>query len=165
MGQKAMDPKSAAHYRFQAPGGGAARNRNAGGTPARAINDLTDRPDLMTPDMPLPQADTRFMIVAQARSGSTLLREALNAEPDIVCHGETFSRVWIDRIVPRPGEEAPTPDEIRAMLPGRDTDPLQFMAERVMPFPGKVTGFKIIYDDFIDPVSYTHLTLPTKRIV
>ena len=112
----------------------------------------------MTPDMPLPQADTRFMIVAQARSGSTLLREALNAEPDIVCHGEAFSRVWIDRMVPRPDQDVLTADQIRAMLPCRDADPLQFMAERVMPFPGMVTGFKIIYDDFIDPRFQDKLT-------
>ena len=96
------------------------------------------------------QTPVRFMIVAQARSGSTLLREALNDESDITCHGDVFSRVWIDRLVPRPNTRRPTPDQIRAQLPARDADPLRFMAEYVMPFTGAAVGFKIIYDDFVD---------------
>lgn len=122
------------------------------------MNDLTDQHAAATPDLPLPQAETRFMIVAQARSGSTVLREALNAEPDIICHGEAFSRVWIDRLVPRPGSAALDGTQIRALLPGRDADPLRFMADYVMPFPGMVTGFKIIYDDLIDPRFLDKLT-------
>lgn len=92
----------------------------------------------------------RFMIVAQARSGSTLLRELLNGQHDITCHGEVFSRVWIDRLVPHPGSPRPTPDQIRAHLPARDADPLHFMTEYVMSFASAAVGFKIIYDDFID---------------
>ena len=101
---------------------------------------------------------TRFMIVAQARSGSTFLREALNDQPDITCHGEVFSRVWIDRLVTRPGMLPPTSSQTRAMLPRRDADPLAFMAEQIMAFPTRATGFKIVYDDFIDDRFHEPLT-------
>ena len=96
------------------------------------------------------QQAPRFMIIAQARSGSTFLREVLNAQPDITCHGEVFSRIWIDRLHPRPDIAPLDADQIRALLPLRDADPLAFMAEHIMAFPGSATGFKIIYDDFID---------------
>lgn len=96
------------------------------------------------------QQAPRFMIIAQARSGSTFLREVLNAQPDITCHGEVFSRIWIDRLHPRPDIAPLDADQIRALLPLRDADPLAFMAKHIMAFPGSATGFKIIYDDFID---------------
>lgn len=101
----------------------------------------------------------RFMIIAQARSGSTFLRELLNAQPGVVCHGEVFSRVWIDRMVPRPGHEALTEQEIRALLPRRDADPVGVMNEYFLDFPGQVAGFKVIYEDFLDPRFDEALTL------
>lgn len=108
------------------------------------------------PDHTRPPPDSvsrpgNFMIIAQARSGSTLLCELLNRQDDITCHGEVFSRVWIDRLIPPPGGHPLSAANIREMLPGRDTDPLCFMSTHVMTFAGQATGFKIIYDDFIDP--------------
>ena len=92
-----------------------------------------------------------FMIIAQARSGSTFLTELLNRQDDITCHGEVFSRVWIDRLVPPPGRQPLSTACIREMLPSRNSDPQGFMSNHVMRFPSQATGFKIIYDDFIDP--------------
>lgn len=93
-------------------------------------------------------APRRFMILAQARSGSTFLREALNLQPEIVCHGEVFSRVWISRLEPAAGDIPASADDIRRIMPERDADPLRFLDQRVFVFPGQSTGFKIIYEDF-----------------
>ncbi|MDO5642260.1 MAG: hypothetical protein Q4G26_07735 [Paracoccus sp. (in: a-proteobacteria)] len=108
--------------------------------------------------MPMTGAGTRFMIVAQARSGSTFLRELLNAQPDITCHGEVFSRAWIDRLCHRPGQPATSAEDIRALLPARDADPLAFMASHVMAFDSAAVGFKIISEDLIDPRFWDALT-------
>lgn len=45
----------------------------------------------------------KFCVISQARSGSTLLREALHSHPDIVCHGEVLSRVWINKLILKDG--------------------------------------------------------------
>lgn len=37
-----------------------------------------------------------FCIIAQARSGSTLLRHAFNEHPNAICHGEVLSRICVD---------------------------------------------------------------------
>ena len=42
--------------------------------------------------------ELKFVIIAQARSGSTLLVEALNCQPHILCHGEVLSRKWIQKL-------------------------------------------------------------------
>ncbi|SDE42141.1 hypothetical protein SAMN05421538_106192 [Paracoccus isoporae] len=88
------------------------------------------------------------MILAQARSGSTFLREALNDQPEIVCHGEVFSRVWISRMEPQAGAEPAPAEEIRRIMPERDADPLRFLQDHIYAFPGQITGFKVIYEDF-----------------
>lgn len=90
-----------------------------------------------------------FVIIAQARSGSTFLREILNLQPEITCHGEIFSRAWINKLIPPPGHPPVPPEKIRELMPVRDADPLRFLSDRIMVFPGQTTGFKIIYEDFM----------------
>lgn len=109
------------------------------------------------------KVETRFMVVAQARSGSTFLCELLNRQRDVTCHGEVFSRIWIDRLQAQSGQPPLKSDQLRALLPLRDADPLRFMQTYVMAFPGSVTGFKIVYDDFLDQRFCQELTFYARR--
>ncbi|WBU63238.1 hypothetical protein [Paracoccus aerodenitrificans] len=90
-----------------------------------------------------------FVIIAQARSGSSFLRESLNAQPEITCHGEVLSRKWIGKLLPRPGQPAYTRSRIEELLPLRDADTLNFLDQYVLTSPDEITGFKIIYEDLL----------------
>lgn len=109
-------------------------------------------------------ASVRFVIIAQARSGSTLLRHALNAHPQITCHGEILSRAWINGLIP---PAAQTSDDARlhktarpvvlGLMPQRNDDPAGFVRQHVFDTAAKpVTGFKIIYEDLFDDSAYGH---------
>ncbi|MDO5604926.1 MAG: glycosyltransferase [Paracoccus sp. (in: a-proteobacteria)] len=103
------------------------------------------------------QAPREFVIIAQARSGSTFLRKALNAQHDITCHGEVLSHAWIEGLEPRPGEHPLDAETIRAMMPGRDADVTGFLRDHVMVFGQQITGFKIVYGNFFDPSLHEEL--------
>ena len=62
----------------------------------------------------------KFCIISQARSGSTLLREALHSHPDIVCHGEVLSRSWINKLIPKEGERSSKKKILSLMHERRD---------------------------------------------
>lgn len=95
-----------------------------------------------------PIRPARFMIVAQARSGSTFLRETLNAQPDVTCHGEILSRAWINKLVPAHDSKPRTREQTADMQTARDDDPIGFLQTHVLDFPAQTVGFKIIYEDF-----------------
>lgn len=104
----------------------------------------------------------RFVIIAQARSGSTLLRYALHAHPDVVCHGEVLSPAWINRLVPR-GQKATdqTPRaEVERLMVDRARDINGFMQRHVYGgFSGRTVGFKIVYADLFKPRPLAHAAL------
>lgn len=116
-------------------------------------------------------ASVRFVIIAQARSGSTLLRHALNAHPDITCHGEILSRAWINGLIP---PHAQTSDDVRRhktarqtvleMMPERNQDPASFIREHVFDIAVKpITGFKIVYEDLFHDSDYARQVLTFLR--
>lgn len=85
-------------------------------------------------------ARTRFILVAPARSGSTLLRTTLNAHPQITCHGEVLSQHvlgWSMGAMARP-----TADEFRRI---RARDLLGFSEQYIYRPTKPVTGFKLLY--------------------
>ena len=95
---------------------------------------------------------SRFVIIAQARSGSTLLRLALHAHPQIVCHGEVLSGAWVNRLV-APGQKLidHTPrDQVAALMEERRRDLAGFLERRVHSgFDCRAVGFKIVYGDLL----------------
>ena len=92
---------------------------------------------------------TKFCVIAQARSGSTLLRHALNAHPAICCHGEVLSRQWINGLVPIDNptiDRSPKP-VIERLLAARDDDIGHFLDKHVYAIDMPCVGFKIVYED------------------
>lgn len=92
----------------------------------------------------------KFVVIAQARSGSTLLRKALHSNPEVVCHGEVLSRKWINGLVPKNNhsEERSSRHIVEKLLPNRNDNPSEFLDHYIYDFPEKATGFKLIYEDF-----------------
>jgi DNA invertase Pin-like site-specific DNA recombinase len=89
----------------------------------------------------------RFMILSGARTGSTVLAQALNSGPDIVCFRELFNlkRNEIDYSVDGYDEENAED------LALRERDPVRFLQERIFcRHPDKVgaVGFKFHYVHF-----------------
>ena len=99
-----------------------------------------------------PLSQVRFVIIAQARSGSTLLRLALHAHPDVVCHGEVLSAAWMNRLVPQ-GQKAvdqSPKDQILRLWDERENDPGQFLERWVYSgFSQSCIGFKVVYGDLL----------------
>ena len=92
---------------------------------------------------------TKFCVIAQARSGSTLLRHALNAHPEICCHGEVLSRQWINGLVPIDNptiDRSPKP-VVERLLAARDDDIGHFLDKHVYAIDMPCVGFKIVYED------------------
>jgi hypothetical protein len=86
---------------------------------------------------------TRFVILAHARTGSTLLSRALNSHPRVLCFGEVFN--WVHHYVDYAldGYDSSNKD-----LNRRNSDPVAFLQERIFcPPPGARTavGFKLHY--------------------
>jgi LPS sulfotransferase NodH len=84
---------------------------------------------------------TRFAILTYQRTGSTLLMDALDSHPEVMCHGEVFhpDAVWYTKAYPRWSEEA-----TRAVAE-RDADPRGFL-ERLYAddFGHAAVGFKLM---------------------
>lgn len=107
---------------------------------------------------PMP-SDSRFarafVIVAQPRSGSTLLADALHQHPRITCHDELFTPKWVHGYRPRDEESAAVDHE--TLLAERNEDPEQFLLERVLHEADDQVqvGFKVVYSDIFsgDPLA------------
>ena len=88
---------------------------------------------------------TRFLIVAPARSGSTVLRTTLNAHPEIVCHGEVLGRNRILGLVR--GKETPTGEALYRL---RGESVLEYLEAEIFKAPPGISavGFKALYYHF-----------------
>lgn len=88
---------------------------------------------------------TRFLLVAPARSGSTVLRTTLNGHPEIVCHGEVLGRNRILGLVR--GPETPGGEALYKM---REESVCGFLESQIFsPRPGvSASGFKALYYHF-----------------
>jgi LPS sulfotransferase NodH len=86
---------------------------------------------------------TRFIVLSDARTGSNLLVEALNAHPEIVCFRELFNlEAEIDYNVA--GYDGSAPDDIAL----RRSDAARFITQRVFteqPDAVRAVGFKFHY--------------------
>jgi Sulfotransferase family len=91
-----------------------------------------------------PQAYVRFLIVGDARTGSTLLVDALQSSPSIICFAELFN-VGVD-FVPFGVDGYDNFDQREREL--RDRDPEAFLANRIFsehPDHVRAVGFKLLY--------------------
>lgn len=71
----------------------------------------------------LERLGSAYVIVAQPRSGSTLLAHALDAHDSIICHDEIFSEHWVNGYRAT-GENAGSESELaRKLLAERTEDP------------------------------------------
>lgn len=88
---------------------------------------------------------TRFLLVAPARSGSTVLRTTLNGHPELVCHGEVLGRNRILGLVK--GPETPGGEALYKM---REESVCGFLESQIFsPRPGvSASGFKALYYHF-----------------
>jgi len=87
----------------------------------------------------------RFLIIAPARSGSTVLRMTLNSHPEITCHGEVLGRNRIMGFVRRPA--APSVEALYGM---RSEGAKDFLDNEVYAAgtASRVVGFKALYYHF-----------------
>ncbi|MFT6955209.1 MAG: hypothetical protein ACJAYC_000202 [Halieaceae bacterium] len=91
-----------------------------------------------------------FIVFAQARSGSTLLRKSLHSETEVICHGEVLSRKWINGLVPVNEPKAFRSSEAftRKLMDTRDSNLEAFLDSYIFNFGDQSIGFKIVYEDF-----------------
>ncbi|MCB5944213.1 sulfotransferase [Acidocella sp. KAb 2-4] len=95
---------------------------------------------------------TRFVVISEARSGSTMLGSALASHPQMLMHGEIFGSgpaplnfYGIDEMLPWP-----TPLEIY-LKKMRDADPVRFLDELVFADTARqAIGFKFKFEEFAD---------------
>src|SRR6056297_298706 len=89
--------------------------------------------------------DTRFLIVAPARSGSTVLRTTLNSHPEIVCHGEVLGRNRILGFVRGPDSLAG-----EDLYRKRGESVIEFLQSEIYESPAgaRASGFKALYYHF-----------------
>lgn len=83
----------------------------------------------------------KFIIVAPARSGSTLFRELLDRHPQACCHGEVFG---IQRVLGF-SSNASRPMALDEALRLRTRNPARFLTEEVWSSPRPQVGFKLLY--------------------
>lgn len=88
----------------------------------------------------------KFVIIAPARSGSTLLREMLNRHPDVCCHGEVYGKHRVNGL----SVHARLPIDAEEALKFRRRNPLRFLEEHVFDSSRPVTGFKLLYSQMLD---------------
>ena len=95
----------------------------------------------------------RFIVITQARSGSTLLQKALHSHPDIICHGEVLNRKWINGLVPKdnPIQERSPSKKIQKLLRYREEHLEEFLENYIFCFRSKAIGFKLVYEDLFFP--------------
>ena len=107
----------------------------------------------------------KFVVIAQARSGSTLLQSALHAHQDIVCHGEVLSRQWINGLVPQhdASKERSSKKTVSRLLKLRDANVEEFLDQHIYNFPSQATGFKLVYEDLFLADWYSQLIEYFKR--
>jgi hypothetical protein len=102
---------------------------------------------------------SEFVVVAPARSGSTMLVHALDSHPDICCHGEVLGRhrVWAfsqkaRQPVMQKSVHMRQPEYWQSLLNLREKDHVVFYREYL--FSPKITqravGFKILYPQLLD---------------
>jgi|GEM_PF-690746 len=100
-----------------------------------------------------------FVIVAQARSGSTMLRRALHSHDAICCHGELFMKKKVQgHSIYVPGLHwTEKPDALLARREGDFTDFVQCLM-----FPPRAElsaiGFKVLDEQFFFPSNEVRLT-------
>jgi LPS sulfotransferase NodH len=108
---------------------------------------------------------TRFLIIAPARSGSTLLREMLNRHPEVCCHGEVFG---VHRVLGHSTHAMRALDPELA-LKLRRRDPVAFLEAQVFASKRPVTGFKLLYSQMLQmefaPVLQRLIEMPDLRVV
>lgn len=118
-------------------------------------------------DPPPPQCRSRmnFVIIAPARSGSTLLRQMLNQHAEICCHGEVFG---LHRVLGHSVHALHALDKDQA-LGLRRRDPLKFLHEHVLSSARPVAGFKLLYPQLFHfefvPVLERLISMPELRVV
>jgi hypothetical protein len=99
---------------------------------------------------------TRFVILGHARTGSTLLANAFNAHPRIMCFGEVFN--WVHDYVDFALDGYDNSDKDDFNL--RKKDPAAFLQNRVFCQPPGMTsavGFKLHYFHCSPPWGFTAL--------
>lgn len=110
---------------------------------------------------------TPFIIVAPARSGSTLLREMLNRHPEICCHGEVFGEHRINGFSFH-GTRLPDPDPDQG-IKQRNADPVRFLADAVYASNRPFIGFKLLYSQLLRlpfaPVAAHLIAMPGLKVV
>ena len=93
-------------------------------------------------------AYSRFIILSQPRTGSTLLAEALNSSPEIRCFGEIFNFLW-DAIDYRiEGYDIRSADDLALRIKA----PRDFLRSRIFcEHPGAIraVGFKFHYQHYM----------------
>lgn len=108
---------------------------------------------------------TRLLIVAPARSGSTLLRLMLNQHPEVCCHGEVFG---LHRVLGH-SAHALHPLEPELALKLRRRDPVKFLDDQVFATRKPVAGFKLLYSQMLQleiaPVLQRLIEMPDLRVV
>lgn len=107
----------------------------------------------------------KFIIVAPARSGSTLLREMLNNHPEICCHGEVYG---LHRVLGHSAHGRQQLDgEIALKL--RRRDPVRFLDEHVFTSECRVVGFKLLYSQMLNldfaPVLQRLMEMPELHVI
>lgn len=107
----------------------------------------------------------KFVIIAPARSGSTLLRQVLNRHAQVCCHGEVFG---LHRVLGHSVHAAHRLDMDEA-LALRRRDPLGFLDDHVFSSPRPVVGFKLLYPQLLHfefaPVLQRLISMPELRVV
>jgi len=98
----------------------------------------------------------RFVILGHARTGSTLLAQALNSHPRIMCFGEVFN--WVHHYVDfaLDGYDDSNIDDFNL----RKNDPAAFLQKRIFcqpPGMSSAVGFKLHYFHCSPPWGFTTL--------
>ena len=98
----------------------------------------------------------QFAIIAQARSGSTSLRQLLNTHPEICCHGEVFAINNLQGFERKAPKGHPVYRSTEDLFEMREKDIGFFYNKMVMgERPGvRATGFKIIDNQIEAPRFY-----------
>lgn len=91
-----------------------------------------------------------FVIICQARSGSTMLGSALGRHPQVLMHGEVFGAHHFPLNFYGVDETLPWPTPIEIVLKrARDRDPINFLEEFIFADTGRTrVGFKFKYEEF-----------------
>ena len=89
----------------------------------------------------------------------------LNIYSDPICPWCYIGKIHLDRALETLNENpfhiAWHPFQLNPEMPKNGMDRKKYLEQKF----GSISGFTSAYRPVIEPVSYTHLTLPTKRIV